>query len=72
MTTLWTCAAWPCAGAAVGITSSEWNDVVVWSPWTDMDCYKSFCCVENAKFKPVTVQPGDDWRAQQTLEIKDL
>jgi glucose-6-phosphate 1-epimerase len=59
-------------GAAVGITSSEWNDVVVWSPWTDMDCYKSFCCVENAKFKPVTVQPGDDWRAQQTLEIKDL
>jgi glucose-6-phosphate 1-epimerase len=45
---------------------------VVWSPWTDMDCYKSFCCVENAKFKPVTVQPGDDWRAQQTLEIKDL
>jgi glucose-6-phosphate 1-epimerase len=59
-------------GAAVAITSSEWSDVVVWSPWTDMDCYQSFCCVENAKFKPVTVAPGDSWRAQTTLEIKDL
>lgn len=60
------------AGAAVAITASEWDDVVVWTPWTDMDCYRSFCCVENAKFKPVTVAPGDSWRAQTTLEIKDL
>eukprot|EP00208_Stichococcus_sp_RCC1054_P003283 CAMPEP_0206138546 /NCGR_PEP_ID=MMETSP1473-20131121/3398_1 /ASSEMBLY_ACC=CAM_ASM_001109 /TAXON_ID=1461547 /ORGANISM="Stichococcus sp, Strain RCC1054" /LENGTH=342 /DNA_ID=CAMNT_0053532011 /DNA_START=90 /DNA_END=1118 /DNA_ORIENTATION=- len=59
-------------GAAVAVTSSEWSDVVVWTPWTDMDCYKSFACVENAKYKPVLLQPGQDWRAQTTHAVKDL
>ena len=31
------------AGAAVAITSNQWSDVVVWSPWTAMpDCYRNF------------------------------
>lgn len=59
-------------GAAVAVRSSNWSDVVVWSPWTDMECYKSFACVENAKVKSVTVQPGEDWRAQTTLSVKNL
>ena len=47
---------------------------VQWSPWDAMkDCYKSFCCVENAKFgEPATVQPGDSWRATQDLAVIDL
>lgn len=61
-----------CAGAAVAVSSSNWSDVVVWSPWTDMDCYKSFACVENAKVDPVTVQPGEDWRAETIHSVKDL
>ncbi|CAK0757552.1 hypothetical protein CVIRNUC_002550 [Coccomyxa viridis] len=61
-------------GAAIAISSSGWEDVVVWSPWDAMkDCYKSFCCVENAKFgEPATVQPGDSWRATQDLAVIDL
>ena len=48
--------------------------IVQWSPWDAMkDCYKSFCCVENAKFgEPATVQPGDSWRATQDLAVIDL
>ena len=47
---------------------------VQWSPWDAMkECYKSFCCVENAKFgEPATVQPGDSWRATQDLAVIDL
>ncbi|CAL8466860.1 g6396 [Coccomyxa elongata] len=61
-------------GAAVAISSSGWEDVVVWSPWTAMeDCYKKFCCVENAKFNsPATVQPGESWRATQDFAVIDL
>jgi glucose-6-phosphate 1-epimerase len=61
-------------GAAVSITSSGWEDVVVWSPWDAMpDCYKSFCCVENAKFgSPATLQPGQSWRAQQEFAVIDV
>ncbi|KAK9916481.1 hypothetical protein WJX75_003210 [Coccomyxa subellipsoidea] len=61
-------------GAAVAISSSGWEDVVVWSPWTAMpDCYKKFCCVENAKFgTPATVQPGDSWRGTQDFAVIDL
>ena len=40
----------------MAVTSSEWPDVVVWNPWDSMDCYKSFCCVENARFQPATVK----------------
>ena len=37
-----------------------------------MDCYKQFVCVENATFKPITVAPGDSWRAQTEMDIVDL
>ncbi len=62
------------AGAGVGITSSKWSDVVVWSPWTAMpDCYRSFVCVENAQFgSAVKLQPGKDWRAQTDMAVVDL
>ena len=60
------------AGAAIAIDAKGWPDVVVWNPHTDMDCYKSFCCVENASFKPQSVAPGDSWRAQTEMEVVDL
>lgn len=61
-------------GAAVAISSNNWGDVVVWSPWTAMpDCYKEFVCVENAQFSSApTVQPGDSWRAQMEMNVNDL
>lgn len=45
-----------------------------WSPWTAMEsCYKSFCCVENAKFgSPANVAPGDAWVATQEFAVIDL
>ena len=48
--------------------------IVQWSPWTHMpDCYKNFCCVENAKFgEPATVQPGQSWRGTQDFAVIDL
>ncbi|KAL0020803.1 hypothetical protein WJX79_006148 [Trebouxia sp. C0005] len=61
-------------GAAVSISSSGWEDVVVWSPWEAMkECYQKFACVENAKFNsPAVVQPGESWRAQQEFAVIDL
>jgi glucose-6-phosphate 1-epimerase len=61
-------------GAAVEISSKGWEDVVVWNPWTSMaDCYKKFCCVENAKFAtPARLDAGADWRAEQTFTVIDL
>ncbi|KAK9810265.1 hypothetical protein WJX72_007647 [[Myrmecia] bisecta] len=62
-------------GAAVAISSSGWEDVVVWSPWTDMPKagWERFCCVENAKFgSPAKVEPGASWRAQQEFNVIDL
>lgn len=61
-------------GAAVSIDSSGWEDTVVWNPWTTMEaCYKSFVCVENAKFgKPATLQPGESWAAQANFNVVDI
>jgi glucose-6-phosphate 1-epimerase len=60
-------------GAAVSIDSTNWNDTVVWSPWTAMEeCYKEFCCVENAQFEPVTLKPGETWRGTTTMRVVDL
>lgn len=61
-------------GAAVAITSNNWNDVVVWSPWTAMpNCYKEFICVENAQFSnPIVLKPGEFWRSQMEMCVKDL
>ena len=62
------------AGAAVAITSNNFNDVVVWSPWTSMpDCYRNFVCVENAQFSSaVKLGPGEFWRSQAEWGVKDL
>lgn len=61
-------------GAAVTFTSNNFSDIVVWSPWTAMpDCYRSFCCVENAQFSsPVKLKPGEFWRAQAEWAVRDL
>ena len=47
--------------------------MVQWNPHEAMkDCYKKFACVENAQFaKPVTLKPGEDWRAEQEFSIVD-
>jgi hypothetical protein len=35
------------------------------------ECYESFVCVENAKTsEPVTVKPGDSWRATTTFQVR--
>jgi len=60
------------AGAAITIDAKGWPDVVVWNPHTEMESYKSFCCVENAVFKPQSVAPGESWRAQTDMDIVDL
>ena len=62
------------AGAAVAITSNNFDDVVVWSPWTAMpDCYRNFVCVENAQFSSaVKLGPGEFWRSQAEWGVKDL
>ena len=61
-------------GAAVALTANGWPDAVVWSPWTSMEaCYKEFCCVENARaVEPVTLAPGEHWRAQMEVAVVDL
>lgn len=61
-------------GAAVAIDSSGWEDVVVWNPWTTMEaCYKSFVCVENAKFsQPQHLEPGASWSATANFAVVDI
>ena len=63
-----------CAGAAVAITTTGWEDVVVWSPWDVMpDCYESFCCVESARVSsPVTVPAGESWGSSTEFKVIDL
>lgn len=58
----------------MAITSNNWSDVVVWSPWTALpDSYRSFVCVESAHFgSPVKLQPKDFWRAQMEMAVVDL
>lgn len=61
-------------GAAIAITSTGWEDVVVWNPHKTMEaCYREFVCVENAKFtRPVTLAPGEDWRSTTVMDVIDL
>ncbi|KAF8070973.1 putative glucose-6-phosphate 1-epimerase [Scenedesmus sp. PABB004] len=61
-------------GAAVSIDATGWEDVVVWNPHTTMkDSYEHFVCVENAlAAKPVTVKPGDSWRATTNFAVVDV
>lgn len=57
-----------------GFANLPYTSVAQWSPWTAMEaCYKSFCCVENAKFgSPATVAPGEAWTATQEFAVIDL
>lgn len=57
------------AGAGdVTIDSTNWPDVVVWTPWTAMEaCYQEFVCVENAQYRPIKVAPGQTWKASTTM-----
>lgn len=51
-------------GAGIALQQTGFADNVVWSPWDAMpDCYERFCCVENAKIDPVTLDPNDTWNA---------
>ena len=48
-----------------------WKDAVVWSPWTDMACYKEFVCVENAACaEPVVVPAGGEWDASTFIRAR--
>jgi glucose-6-phosphate 1-epimerase len=61
-------------GAGVQIQNENWNDCVVWNPWTSMEaCYKDFACVENAKAsEKVKLEPNDTWRARADFSVVDL
>lgn len=61
-------------GAAVTISSSGWDDCVVWNPHHTMKaCYEKFVCVENAKFgSPVILAPGKDWSASANFSVVEL
>ena len=61
------------------IQKQNFNDVVVWNPWiekaqkmNDFDDqeYKEMICVEVGQvIKPVTLTPGQSWRALQTISV---
>ncbi|PSC73084.1 glucose-6-phosphate 1-epimerase [Micractinium conductrix] len=55
---------------AVAMSSSNWPEIVVWTPWTAMEaCYKEFVCVENAQAtSPVTLAPGATWAASTAFK----
>ena len=61
-------------GAGVQIQNENWNDCVVWNPWTAMEaCYKEFACVENAKAsEKVKLEPKETWRARADFSVIDL
>ena len=46
----------------------------MWNPHLTMkECYERFVCVENARAgDPVSVAPGDSWRATTNFQIVDL
>ena len=58
----------------MAISSSGWEDVVTWNPWTTMEaCYKNFVCVENAKYgSAAKVQPGGSWTATANFSVVDV
>tara|TARA_B100000579_G_scaffold316303_1_gene265873 strand:- start:671 stop:1171 length:501 start_codon:yes stop_codon:yes gene_type:complete len=61
-------------GAAIQIQSRNWPDCVVWNPWQTMEeCYKEFCCVENATAdSPVALGPGEEWTASAEFTVVNL
>ncbi|KAH7434873.1 hypothetical protein KP509_06G039000 [Ceratopteris richardii] len=58
-------------GDTISITNKSWSDAVLWNPHTNApgEFYKEFVCVENAKFKPVLLEPGQEWVAEQVFQV---
>jgi|TARA_B100000524_G_scaffold344025_1_gene240796 glucose-6-phosphate 1-epimerase len=56
--------------SAIEISSSGWEDTVVWNPYGNEGMgYDSFVCVEAAKaLKPITVAPGKDWEGVMNVK----
>merc|ERR1712070_1265749 len=56
--------------SAIEISSSGWEDAVVWNPYGNEGMgYDSFVCVEAAKaLKPITVAPGKDWEGVMNVK----
>ena len=60
-------------GEEVKIVSADgWKDAVVWSPWTDMACYKEFVCVENGQTGQIPIPAGGMWRSSVTMTAGGL
>lgn len=61
-------------GAGVAVEHvSGFEDHVVWNPHTTLpDCWTSFVCVESAKTRSQTLQPGYVWEAEANLAVLDL
>jgi glucose-6-phosphate 1-epimerase len=56
------------------ISSTQFPDVVVWNPGTDMadlppGGWDQFICVEAAAFTPITIEPLQTWQGSQTLRL---
>lgn len=57
-------------GNTLSICNRNWPDAVLWNPHLNAPAaYKDFVCVENAKIHPETLQPGEEWEAEQILSI---
>lgn len=58
-------------GDKISIRNKNWPDAVLWNPHLNAPAaYKDFVCVENAKIdSPATLQPGEEWEAEQVLSI---
>ncbi|KAK9841251.1 hypothetical protein WJX74_002614 [Apatococcus lobatus] len=64
------------SGAAVALTSDGWADVIVRSPAAQAvtrGTASAHCCLSRAMVgRPVVIQPGGSWRAQQSWNTVDL
>ena len=61
-------------GAGVAVEHvSGFEDHVLWNPHTTLpDCWTSFVCVESAKTRAQTLEPGYVWEAEANLVVLDL
>lgn len=61
-------------GAAVAISTKQWQDVVVWNPGETMKaCCDEFVCVEQAVAEKVhKVEPGETWTATAFFTTVDV
>lgn len=55
-------------GSALKLSSTNWPEAVVWNPFQEKMESETFVCVENAVVRqPVTLLPGQSWRAEMSL-----